>query len=340
MSEALATKYRPKTFNDCCGQKSIIKILERQIETKTFKNCYLFSGPSGTGKTTIGRIFANFINNNEGSPIEIDAASNNGVDNIRNIINDAKERAIDAEYKVIILDECHMLSNQSWNALLKCIEEPPKYTLFIFCTTDPQKIPQTILNRVQRFNLTKISLDEIKERLKFICSKENFLYDEESLDYIAKISEGGMRDAIAYLDKVSSYDNNIYIDNVLEALGNYSYETFFELTNSIIDANEGKVLNIIESFYNDGKDLKLFVEQYLTFILDIDKYCIFKDIRCTKFPQTDKMIKDLNYCIGFENSGKYFNYLLDKVLEIKNNIKNDTNVKTTILILFLQIIRG
>ena len=100
------------------------------------------------------------------------------------------------------------------------------------------------------------------------------------------------------------------------------------------------VLNIIESFYNDGKDLKLFVEQYLTFILDIDKYCIFKDIRCTKFPQTDKMIKDLNYCIGFENSGKYFNYLLDKVLEIKNNIKNDTNVKTTILILFLQIIRG
>ena len=155
--EALAVKYRPRIWDDITEQKSIVKILKRQIETKTFKNAYLFAGASGAGKTTASRIFANEINNHQGSPIEIDAASNNSVDNVRNIVKSAQERAIDCEYKIFIIDEAHALSNAAWQAFLKCIEEPPEYTIFIFCTTDPQKIPATILNRVQRYNFTKIS---------------------------------------------------------------------------------------------------------------------------------------------------------------------------------------
>ena len=152
MAESLAVKYRPRTFADLCGQSSVVKILTRQIETGEFKNAVLFNGASGCGKTTIARIIANMINNGVGEPIEIDAASNSSVDNVRQIIHDAQERSIDSKYKIYIIDECHSLSNQAWQAFLKCIEEPPKYTIFIFCTTDPQKIPETIKNRVQRLD--------------------------------------------------------------------------------------------------------------------------------------------------------------------------------------------
>ena len=156
-SQSLAVKYRPQSFDDMTEQGAIKSILTNQINTKTFKHGYLFTGPAGTGKTTSARIFADMINDKKGNPIEIDAASNSGVDNIRNIIDDAKRKPLDAEYKVFIIDECHSLSSGAWQALLKTLEEPPKFSIFILCTTDPQKIPNTILSRVQRYNFQKIS---------------------------------------------------------------------------------------------------------------------------------------------------------------------------------------
>ena len=152
--ESLAVKYRPNSWDEVFGQDVIVEILKKQIETNTIKNAYIFSGASGCGKTTVARIFANEINDHKGLPIEIDGASNNGVDNVKNIINEASQRSLNSEYKIYIIDEAHMLTTPAWNAFLKTIEESPKYTIFIFCTTDPQKIPETIKNRCMRFNFT------------------------------------------------------------------------------------------------------------------------------------------------------------------------------------------
>lgn len=338
MGEALAVKYRPNTFEEVCSQTSIIKILKRQLDLKEFKNCYLFSGPSGCGKTTLARIFANEINNHQGFPIEIDGASNNGVDNVKTIINNAKERALDAEYKIYIIDECHMITTQGWNAFLKCIEEPPTFTIFIFCTTDPQKIPATILNRVQRFNLTKVKTDEIQSRLNYVCKLENYINYAESVDYISKISNGGMRDALSMLDKCAGYSSDLNITNVLEALGNYSYKVFFDLTNALIDGDQGVIISIIDSFYDAGNDLKLFTEQYLDFVLDLTKYCVFNNMSCIKIPLS--MQEDIKFATSIENNTNYYNKLVDKLLDMKNLIRYDSNMKNTIEISLLKIARG
>lgn len=337
MAESLPVRYRPQTLEEMCGQASVVKIIKRQIETKQFKNAMLMQGASGCGKTTIARIIAKMINDGCGEPIEIDAASNNGVDNVRQIVRSAQERSIDSKYKVYIIDECHVLTGASWQAFLKCIEEPPTYTVFIFCTTDPQKIPETILNRVQRFTFTRISTDQIKERLSYVCRMEGFTNFEESVDYIAKLSEGGMRAALTYLDKCSSHSTDLSISNVLTALGNYSYETFFSLINHMIDGNEAEVLRIISDFYNEGNDLKLFVDQFLNFCIDITKYSLFKSPDVTRIPLS--MESFLQGATNFDNSSKYYTYVIDKLLVLKNMLKNDSSPRSTIEILFLQITR-
>ena len=337
MAESLAVRYRPNTWETVCGQQSIIKILTRQIEINEIKNAYLFCGASGCGKTTLARIFANNINNNVGEPIEIDGASNNGVDNVKNIIKAAQERSIDSKYKIYIIDECHMITTQGWNAFLKCIEEPPAYTIFLFCTTDPQKIPATILNRVQRFNISRISTDKIKQRLVHICEQENYTNYLETCDYLSKLSNGGMRDAICLLEKCASYSYDLNINNTLEALGNYSYSTFFRLINAIIDGNEKEVLQTINDFYNEGNDLKIFVDQFLMFALDVAKYTIFKTMDMIKIPINMK--EDLDHATNFDDADKYYGYIVDKILGLKQSIRNDNNIKVTIEIGLLQVAR-
>lgn len=173
-TKALAIKYRPKTWEDVTEQNSTKIILQQQLENDEIKNAYLFCGPAGCGKTTCARIFANDINKGEGNPIELDAASNNGVDDVRNIIQQAKTKSLDSEYKIFIIDECHAISNAGWQAMLKIIEEPPAKSIFIFCTTDPQKIPKTIISRVQRYDFQRISQDGIVNRLEYILQQEGY----------------------------------------------------------------------------------------------------------------------------------------------------------------------
>lgn len=334
---SLSVTYRPVSFEEVCGQKSIRKILNKQIETGNISHAYLFCGASGCGKTTVARIFANKINNGCGSPIEIDAASNSGVDNVRTIVAGAQERSLDSKFKVYIIDECHGLSSTAWQSFLKCIEEPPEFTIFIFCTTDPQKVPNTIVNRCMRFNFNRLSSDIISARLKYICKQERYEDFNDGCEYIARLCNGEMRQGIALLEKCADYNSKITVDNVLEALGTYSYDGYFNLLNNLIDGKDGPVLTCINEIYYSGIDMKLFVEQFIDFCLDINKYVLFRDCKLLKIPST--LEKEIEKVINFAEPGKYYMYVINKLLELKNTLKMDTSPKSTIEIYFLNISR-
>lgn len=289
--ENLASKYRPRTFTEVVAQKYVKGILLNQLERKETKNAYLFTGGAGTGKTTTARIFAKDINGGRGKPIEIDAASNNGVDNIRDIIEDSKFRSMDSEFKVYIIDEVHMLSTGAFNALLKTLEEPPSGTVFVLCTTDPQKIPATIMSRVQRFDFTRIDIELIVDRLAFIVDSENaeadkelYNYDMDALEFIAKLANGGMRDGITRLEKVLDYSNSVTIESVTNALGVPDYETFIHLARAVVENSPKDALQIIEEFHVKGKDLKLTMRNFADFVLDICKYFLVNDMKMTQMP--------------------------------------------------------
>lgn len=273
----LATKYRPKKFGDIVCQDNVKIVLQNQIDLNEFKQAYLFCGSAGTGKTTSARIFANEINKGEGRIIEIDGASNNGVDNIRNLIDNCKMKSLDGTYKVFIIDEVHMLSIGAFNALLKILEEPPKGTIFILCTTDPQKIPGTILSRVQRFDFKRIPTQRIMNRLTYIIEKENqtrtdeIKYTDEALQYIAQLAEGGMRDAITKLDTVLGFTQDITSGAVIKCLGLTSTQFILEIIDNIISKEPKNVLGAIDNIFLDGKDLKLFIKDSIKVLLDVIK---------------------------------------------------------------------
>lgn len=333
---SLAVKYRPTSWDAVLGQDVVVDILKKQIQTNNIKNSYIFSGASGCGKTTAARIFANELNKYQGTPIEIDGASNNGVDNVKQIINSASQRSLDSEYKIYIIDEAHMLTTPAWNAFLKTIEESPKYTIFIFCTTDPQKIPDTIKNRCMRFNFTRIPSDVILSRLDYICNNEHLVNYADVIDYISRISSGEMRNAISKLETCIDY-GELSIENALKALGNFSYETFFDLTNNIIDGNFSNVTSIIDDIYNEGGDMIVFVNNYLGFLLDVIKYTFNKNIKCTSIPSVyqDK----IEFSVAFDNAVKYYEYYIDKILELKNMLKTDSVPHQTVLVIFNKMCR-
>lgn len=276
--QTLAVKYRPRLWDDVTEQQSIKIILEQQLATDTIKNAYLFVGPAGCGKTTSARIFANQINKGQGNPIEMDAASNSGVDDVRNIIQQAQTKSLDSEYKVFIIDECHSISNTGWQAFLKLIEEPPAKSIFIFCTTNPEKIPKTILSRVQRYDFHKISQKGIVERLRYICDREKTeLVRLEALEYISRIADGGMRDAISLMDKCLAYNSELTLENVISALGTVNYNIMFKLADDIFTDKKEDVITDIEELYNSGKDIKQFVKQFTQFLIDVQKFDILRD---------------------------------------------------------------
>ena len=316
------------SFNDMTEQIAIKDILENQIKTKTFQHGYLFTGPSGTGKTTSARIFASMINDGKGNPIEVDAASNSGVDNIRQIIEDAKRKPLDAEYKIFIVDECHSLSSESWQALLKTLEEPPKFTIFIFCTTNPEKIPATILSRVQRYNFQKISNEGIVNRLISIIQQENdafnnIHYDLDAIEYIAKVSSGGMRNAITLMDKCLSLSHNLTLENVLKTVGAEDYSTFITFLSALEKKEREVSIKVVEDVYNAGKDVKQFMKDFAKFILEVEKYALYKNFDYISLPNT--LENELEQLIG----DSLFN-VMDFVVSLNNQIKWENDPKTLI----------
>lgn len=338
MAQALALKYRPHTFSDLTEQSAVVKILTNQIETNTIKHGYLFVGAAGTGKTTSARIFANMINKGSGEPIELDAASNNSVDDIRRIIEEAQTKSLDSEYKVFIIDECHMLSNSAWNAFLKTLEEPPAKSIFILCTTNPEKIPATILSRVQRYNFQRISMQGVIDRLLYILEQEDaeadisgLDWDIQAVDLIAKIADGGMRDAITLLDKCLSYSNDVIVQNVINALGVADYDTMFELTAFLSTKNINGMLNLVNSVFESGMDLKQFIKDYFEFILDLNTYHHTGNMDLIKLPLNyENTIKEIT-----QDEWRHIINLLPVTVDLMNEIKWVQNPKSVIVARFM-----
>ena len=275
---ALYRKFRPVEFEDVKGQEHIITTLKNQIEANRIGHAYLFCGTRGTGKTTVAKIFAKAVNCEHpvnGSPcgecamcrsiaagtsmnvIEIDAASNNGVDNIREIREEVAYRPTEGKYKVYIIDEVHMLSIGAFNALLKTLEEPPEYVIFILATTEVHKIPITILSRCQHYDFKRISIETITDRMRDLMQEEQVEVEEKALRYVAKAADGSMRDALSLLDQCIAFylGQKLTYDNVLEVLGAVDTDVFSRLLRSVIRRDVPKVLDIVDDLVMQGREL-------------------------------------------------------------------------------------
>ena len=282
--QAIYRKFRPKVFDDVLGQEHVTRTLKNQIMSHNIAHAYLFSGIRGTGKTSTAKIFAravNCLNNHEGNPcneceicisildetnmdvIEMDAASNNGVDDIRELRDKVMFLPVKSKYKVYIIDEVHMLSKGAFNALLKTLEEPPEHLLFILATTEPQKIPPTILSRCQRFDLKRINADIIVENMKKICNELEIKYEEKALKLIAANSEGAMRDAQSILDRCISFNSQVDYDTVINLLGTVNYQVVLEAVEAIVDKNIVKAMSLVDNILNSGKEITFFLDELI-----------------------------------------------------------------------------
>lgn len=324
---SLAVKYRPKNFAEVVEQSATKAILGQQLEKGNIKNAYLFCGGAGTGKTTCARIFADEINKHKGTPIELDAASNNSVDDVREIIQQSKSASLDSEYKVFIMDEVHALSNQAWQAMLKVLEEPPAKSIFILCTTDPQKIPKTILSRVYRFDFQRISQTAIQDRLLAVLKEEetenpSIKVSMSALEYIAKQAQGGMRDALTMLDKCLSYSTELTLESVTEALGAPSYQIMCDLITAMGQQDIQTKLTIINDVFMSGYDLKQFIKHFTNFVLDYYKFELGAEnyTDCLLTPMIIDVFKREDLPDGS----------LSGLIKLQNEIKWDTNPKARI----------
>lgn len=279
--KALYRTYRPTDFDSVVGQDHIVSTLRNIIKNNKIGHAYLFAGPRGTGKTSIAHIFAHTVNvgasgesvYDEMDILEIDAASNNGVPEIRNIINNITYAPTKARYKVYIIDEVHMLTKAAFNALLKTLEEPPKHAIFVLATTEPHKIPITIMSRVQRFNFKRIEEKTIEERLKFVLDKEKIGYEQTSLKLIAKLAQGGMRDALSIADQAAAFgDNEITFNAISQVFGVISTENQIKIINYAYSNETSELMRLIHTFIQNGADIERITHTLLSIIKEYIVY--------------------------------------------------------------------
>jgi len=325
----LAVKYRPTSFEEVVGQGLITEILKNQVDNKELTTGYLFSGGSGIGKTTIARILANNV---DAEIIEIDGASNNGVENVREIRKNVNHKSISNDYKVYIIDEAHMLSKGAFNALLKTLEEPPEKVIFIMCTTEPEKIPETIHTRVQDFQFNRLNVRQIIKRLEYIVQQEEKNISEDVITYIAKISEGGMRNAISLLEKILDL-NDIKLENVIDLVGEINYSDLIDLLNFILVEDKQNSVALIDKLHSEGRNLKLFVKKITEFIVDLTKYAfnrnsddIFNYINIPKLYRDDLD----NLLNNVSNSNKKLGDLFEEFNELHYNIRYEKDPRLLI----------
>jgi len=357
MHKALYRVYRPKTFEDVVGQEHIVKTLKNQIRNSNIGHAYLFSGTRGTGKTSTAKIFAravNCLNSNDEEPcneceicvdtlndnimdiVEIDAASNNSVDDIRELRESVKYTPSKAKYKVYIIDEVHMLSQGAFNALLKTLEEPPSYVIFILATTEPHKIPATILSRCQRFDFKRVSSKDIANRMAYICEKENIQAEEKALSLIARNSQGALRDALSILDQCMSFGNEIIeYNDVIELLGTVNIDELFELSQSIIDENTKKTLQILNEFIIWGKDIRNLINDLIDQFRNLMVCKVSKDLdEIISLPEENiEKLKEQAKTININDLIRILNILS----ETQDSMKSSSNTRILAEVTMMKI---
>ena len=336
--KALYRTYRPQTFEEVAGQEHIVRTLKNALATGKIAHAYLFAGPRGTGKTTMAKLFAKALNCEHGlgcqcnecknciaitegshpDVLELDAASNNGVDEIRELIDKVKYGTILGKYKVYIIDEVHMLSTGAFNALLKTLEEPPEHVIFILATTEPHKILPTILSRCQRYDFNKVSEEDIKNRLKAVLLNEDVEYVDEAIDLVVKLADGGMRDALSILEKVLAYSGNtLNVEDILNIFALESKEEKIKLINSIIHHDMSDVLSRLNNYISKGTDIKRLTEDLLLILKDVVIYNSSYDGRYLEALNIDE-VKELSKDLTLDTAIKMIDTLMNTVKDYKN----------------------
>ncbi len=352
--KALYRTYRPSTFEEVAGQKHIVKTLKNALATNKIAHAYLFCGPRGTGKTSMAKLLAKALNCEEGlghqcnhcsnclavsdgshpDVIEIDAASNNGVDEVRDLIEKVKYSPIKGRYKVYIIDEVHMMTSGAFNALLKTLEEPPAHVVFILATTEAHKVLPTIVSRCQRYDFSKVDDEDIIKRLKEIFAKENITYEEDALKSITTLADGGVRDALSIADQVIAYSgSNISEKDVEDLFGLASIEEKVDFLNNINEQNTKYVLEKMNKFIEAGVDIKRLTTDMLDILKDVIIYKNTNDVSLL-VKLKENQVKDFSNKIANKKALEMINILLDA----QSNYKFVNNIRTLFEITLLKLL--